>query len=76
MGTFLFASVILIATGLLWIMIDWLSYAKGYKRGQIDALNGKFDFVLIEFEDGTRHWYRKKELKDLIDYKIIIDKTV
>lgn len=49
----------------------YISAEDGYKKGQIAALNDKQEYRLVEFEDGTRDYYKESELKDLIPHKVI-----
>ena len=49
----------------------FLGYQGGFRRGQIDAMNGKLSYRLVVSEDGASNWNRvneysiktKKELK-------------
>ena len=41
------------------------SWKRGYKKGQIDAINGKIKFKLIKYPDGSKIWQEIK-LKELI----------
>lgn len=52
-------------------LADKNGYEAGYKNGQIDAAYGLNNYVLIEFKNGTRGWYKHSELKDLVDYTVI-----
>jgi hypothetical protein len=64
--------IIVGAAGMICIII--VAAAKkheGYREGQIDAINGKIVYKLVEFKDGTRGYYKESELKDLIEHKII-----
>lgn len=56
---------------ILIFLIAYLYYVAGLKQGQVDALNGIQRYVLIEFEDGTRQYRSKSELKSLKPHKII-----
>jgi hypothetical protein len=48
-----------------------ISFHNGYRESQIDALSGKQEYRLVEFEDGVREYRKESELKNLITHKII-----
>jgi hypothetical protein len=55
----------------LMILVNKAGYDNGYKKGQVEALNGNIEFVLVEFKDGSRDYYKRSELKNLVEHKII-----
>jgi len=65
-------SVALIICFFVLFLYGKIAQEEGYKKGQIDYKNGIDKFTLIEFEDGTREYYKKSELKDLKVHKEII----
>lgn len=46
---------------LIIITNTFLFYDSGYKKGQIDAINGKIEYELIEKENKTKTWEKIKE---------------
>lgn len=66
------ASIALLIVG-AWLLCT-LIHDEGYKDGQVDAINGKIVYKLVEFADGTREYYKECELKDLIEEHKIIEK--
>ena len=57
---------------LFFVIGTYIGGSKGYKDGQIDAMNGKQGYVLIEFEDGSREYYDKDDISKLKEpYKVI-----
>jgi hypothetical protein len=67
--------IIPIVVLILLCMFLFLGISKGYETGQVDALKGKQNYHLIEFPDGTRGFYHKKDLGSFNDennnFKII-----
>lgn len=54
------------------VLIGWLCQSEGYKMGQVDAINGKIEYKLIEYADGSREWVKDKQLKHIkVAFKII-----
>lgn len=64
LGLIIFLCIILI--------VILICHSGGYKVGQIDAMNGKIKYTLIEFEDGTRDYYKDDELISLKDKFTVI----
>lgn len=62
--------VIITCLGMV-IFLAWVYFKEGYEKGQIDALNQKQHYHLVEFKDGERKYYHEKSLKDLVDHKLI-----
>lgn len=44
--------------GVMVVLLLIQLYQSGYKKGQIDMLNGKQKIHLVEFEDGNRSYER------------------
>lgn len=66
--------IILGVSILLMILCLWIGHETGYKKGQTDAVSGKIKYKLLQFEDGTREYYKESELKNFrksIKYEII-----
>lgn len=56
----------------LGILLGKQAYHGGYADGQIDAMNQKQNFHLLEFEDGAREYYHKDDLSNFKQsFKII-----
>lgn len=70
-----YTTLIIIAAIIVAAVTYGVGYLKGsthgYEAGQIHALEGHFDMVLIEFEDGGRRYVAKKYLEYLDNYTII-----
>lgn len=54
--------IILIAIGAVLLFVGLLStfYDIAYRQGQIDAINGKIEYVLVKQPDNTTKWESKK----------------
>ena len=45
------------------------SKSDGYRQGQIDVLNGKVNYKLVESPDGSKNWEYSPVLPIEVDYK-------
>lgn len=63
--------IMILVFAALMILVVIAFSGDAYKQGQIDAINGKIKYKLVEFPDGSREYYQEKELRDLKEHKII-----
>ena len=53
------------------IIVSINRYKNGYREGQIDAMNDKNNYRLIEFKDGVREYRHADELSKLTKHTVI-----